>query len=296
MVERPATRAMRPALPSQIYIPYIGKGEWITGLLGRIIELNGFPRSQAFLRKIVQAEAIRRGYLATEMVSQVALLAGLQIGEMIRSHTLIPLSVQLCPQSRLLRGMGLGREAPRPFTAGNRFCSTCALRESRHGFSMWKVCHQIIGADHCWDCGDSLYIAPPVASVSMPHSAAQECRLTQVPPVGVDLDAMNRHKAVMTAIMQAFNPTSIQTVRETLRTRAQVLGVLSSKGSVNEKRLHQLCYPYFTIFRVQDHLQAASTVLNLNEVRRWATFALAMGLSTSPADAVEMLSGGDSQR
>lgn len=286
-------QALMQSSASRIHIPYLEKGEWVTGLFSRIIAMNGMSRRRQVVEDAIRDEACKRGHQTPDLIRQVAMILGIPIVELFRSHTLAPLAWHLAGTAWETRIKSVALEAELKMLKGHRLCPTCAVREARTGYSTWKVHHQIIGVDRCWDCGDSLWIAPLIASICMPHMSIQKYTLTQVPSIEVRQEIRDRHRQVITMTMDTFAPVSYPSVQLALEACARKHGLLRVGEIERRNTLVSLCGSYLSLFGVRHGFEQCWERTYANHYRTWALFALAMGLSHDAPTAVQLLRGLD---
>jgi TniQ len=211
---------------------------------GQLLRLTPKPQFEELLRRVAGARYPRQPYASQGWPSSVrlkalALASGLDVGQYIGRHTLLPL-VSFFNEEWRNQAIREGSDAPvgwktyfRRLARGQAFfCELCVSEDrSRFGTSYWHLSHQMPGTYEC-----PIHANQPLSTAPLDLDASHR------PPVGVAEDAqfhsmalihhplVRRYNATCIAMHALREPVSTPQMRTALCRRARSAGLRLNGG------------------------------------------------------------------
>lgn len=207
-----------------IIVPELLPDEWVLGIVSRFRAINGIPAGPAVYRWFDQAVRERQAAPATEcMAVMLGVLGGKSVPDIKRLHSTVRFSRLILDYDSEDRDFEY-RKAVMPRHRLSAFCETCVISDRKaHGFSFWRISHQIPGIQHCRICGTDLLFTEADPTTVMPADLDRsQCAAKNLGRCTGEIAC--RYEALVHGILNDFVPATLTVVAQRLRQAAMDFG------------------------------------------------------------------------
>lgn len=220
------------------------------GYKGRIIRHNGWSDEKEAMHALLEwcgrVGASRRQVSAVEILAKVA---GIELTQFVRDHTMIPLRRAILPYAEVVphgstkKGSVLWTMAMREIRPGAYFCSMCLDEDQElHGTPYWRREHQLPGLFWCTKHGCPLNHVESRSAFSLSPTDFTDGQLidanwTQVLQVS---EPVQRFLTVLSDLLASHQPIDEKFVSVCARERAMQMDLHTGRGLVRKRLLSDL--------------------------------------------------------
>jgi len=231
--------------------PVILPDEIAHGYKGRILRLNGWRDEKEAMQALLEWSgyrgATRRQVPTVEILAKVA---GVEVKQFVRDHTMIPLRRAVLPYAMDVphgstqQGSVLWTLALRDIRPGAYFCCRCVDEDHAfHGTPYWRREHQLPGLYWCTKHGCPLsHVESTNAFSSSPADFIGEHKLVDEHWIQVlqNSEPVQKFLTILSDLLASRQPMDEKIISRRARARATEMGLHTGRGLVHKRLLSDL--------------------------------------------------------